>query len=95
MINSGSSSCKFTLYRLEETNLGEPQSPIWNSSCELHDLQISHHNTKEIKEKLESMPIPSQRIDVIGHRIVHGGNEFLQPVIINETVKKNSIKFHV
>lgn len=88
VLNSGSSSCKFTIYNLQGGILGQPQASIWKNSYEWHDSEATNNHRKQIKEKLESMPISISSIDAIGHRIVHGGTAFQQPTLLTPAVKQ-------
>lgn len=94
VINSGSSSIKCSLYDFASY----PHSyisPIWESHLEWKNTpgkdQISQDLTQLVNSlwQGENAPLTSlKEIDVIGHRIVHGGNEFKESVFINVHVKE-------
>jgi len=104
VLNSGSSSIKFQLFNAKTNKslvagiieqIGEKLScaKIKFEGKELErNIAIPSH--KEGLEIMNSLLIESKiikdlcQIDGIGHRVVHGGEEFSQPVIINESVIK-------
>ncbi len=80
VINSGSSSLKFKLFNMDTKEV-------------LYSLLVEHIGEKgsEIKthhEALESLEVDFSSIDIIGHRVVHGGEEFSEPIIIDDEVIK-------
>ena len=82
VINSGSSSCKLTIYDLQHSILSEPQPPLWKKSFEWNHSETLNN----LKENLESILLSN--IEAVGHRIVHGGNAFQQPTLITAAVKQ-------
>jgi len=78
VINSGSSSLKFKLFDM-------------NTKEVLNSIFIEHigENNSEIKnhlEALQSIDIDFKSLDAIGHRVVHGGEKFHSPTIIDKKV---------
>ena len=80
VINSGSSSIKYRLYRMPQgrvmlkgliESIGEPGSKIRN-----------HH------QGLETILSKVDGVDAVGHRVVHGGEFFKEPSLINHAVLK-------
>lgn len=88
VLNSGSSSYKFALYDTRQALLSQPEPPIWSSIYEWKKSQSTIDHKKEIGKILELMPVPLSSIDAIGHRIVHGGNQFQHPILVTPTVKQ-------
>lgn len=82
VLNSGSSSCKLSLFDLENGHLPNPQNPIWETNLPTSDAQGKNSYDNMIGDRLNDMPVPLETIDAVGHRIVHGGNQFSQPIII-------------
>lgn len=70
VINAGSSSLKFKLFETETDEVLVSQT-------------VENLETKEALEKLE---IDFFTVDVIAHRVVHGGEKFQNPVIIDKNV---------
>ncbi len=104
VLNSGSSSIKFQLFNAKTNEslvagiieqIGEELShaKIKYGDKEL-ERNIAIPNHKEGLEIMNSLLIESKiikdlcEVDGIGHRVVHGGEEFSKPVIINESVIK-------
>ncbi len=104
VLNSGSSSIKFQLFNAKTNEslvsgiieqIGEKQScaKIKFGDKEL-ERNIAIPNHQEGLEIMNSLLIESKiikdlcEVDGIGHRVVHGGEEFSKPVIINESVIK-------
>jgi acetate kinase len=82
-IGEGSSRVKHTALRGEDTN-----------SRTLEDIQIPNHQhglslmiELLLDEDIGVIESPEE-IDAIGHRVVHGGEHFSQPTVINEAVKE-------
>jgi len=78
VINSGSSSLKFKLFDMHTNSV-------------LKDILIEHIGEvgsviKNHHEALECIGIDFSLLDAIGHRVVHGGEEFHTPTLINEKV---------
>ncbi|MBA3815250.1 MAG: acetate kinase [Parachlamydiaceae bacterium] len=88
VLNSGSSSYKFALYDIQHTILSQPQLPVWSSTYEWKKSPSITGHKIEIRKRLDQMPTPLSSIDVIGHRIVHGGEQFQCPVLITAAVKQ-------
>jgi acetate kinase len=78
VINSGSSSIKYRLYEMpqEELLLKGSLDCIGEKGSQVRD---HYEGLKIILKKIPS-------VDVIGHRVVHGGEEFTKPTIISEYV---------
>lgn len=99
-INAGSSSIKFSLFYVETLNLilhGKIEdvfeSPIFSSFNDKNEVILkqelnSHGYESSIKFFFEWFRQFNDKFNLIGvgHRIVHGGVEFLKPVLINDEV---------
>jgi acetate kinase len=88
VLNSGSSSYKFALYDVHQAHLSEPQPPIWSTTYEWKKSQSIDDHKNEIRSRLDLMPIPLSSVDVVGHRIVHGGSKFEHPTVVTAAVKQ-------
>ena len=78
VINSGSSSIKFKIFDMDNESI-------------IVDILVeeitNHHKALEaIISELEYQDIDFNSLDMIGHRIVHGGEEFSKSVVINSLV---------
>ncbi|MCD4667847.1 MAG: acetate kinase [Sulfurimonas sp.] len=80
VINSGSSSLKFKLFDMDTKEL--IYSKLVENIGEKNSKVKTHH------EALESLDIDFSSLDAIGHRVVHGGDEFHMPTIVNDEVLK-------
>ncbi len=87
VINAGSSSVKYKLFNFPSGSLilkglveriGEKGSSVKNH------LQAIEKVLGSVKEKIGSL----DKISGIGHRVVHGGEKFREPVIIDSSVIK-------
>lgn len=87
VINAGSSSIKYKLYRFPSqemlyagtiTKIGEKDSPITNH----------HHAVEQLFQTLLTNNVVKdlREIVAVGHRVVHGGERFTQPVVITKSV---------
>lgn len=78
ILNSGSSNCKLSLFNVDAKQpLWLPQKPLWKASC----------LWQEVNEVLKEAAAAHQ-VEVIGHRIVHGGDVYRAPARIDSNVKK-------
>ncbi|PKG56430.1 acetate kinase [Shewanella sp. Choline-02u-19] len=104
VLNCGSSSLKFAVIDaltgddqisgLAECFGLEDSRIKWKVSGEKHEANLgaftAHREAVEyiVKNILGEYPQIAEKIQVIGHRIVHGGEKYTQSVIIDETVIK-------
>src|SRR5579862_8522439 len=90
VLNAGSSSHKVSLYELGKDLPGHPPAPLWEGKIEWHD-HIRIDAVEQFIAKLWSDGSPvlnsAGDIDVVGHRIVHGGQKYEEPVRITPAVK--------
>ncbi|MFH1522475.1 MAG: acetate/propionate family kinase [Patescibacteria group bacterium] len=81
VINSGSTSVKYKLFNKEEKQL--------NEGCvnfvENYELAV-----KQILRELKDL----REIDAIGHRVVHGGDKYIEPTLISGEVIKELEKYN-
>ena len=82
VLNSGSSSIKYRVYDDDELltkglveRIGEPGSEVPDHLAGFRDLMAS----------LADAGL-SNGLDAIGHRVVHGGEEFVEPSVVDATV---------
>lgn len=98
VINSGSSSLKFKLFNdgvvvqnIIVQNIGRDNSAISYGSSKSNLQNISNH-----KEALMAIfnSIELESIEILAHRVVHGGEFFIEPTIIDDLVieKLKSLK---
>lgn len=97
VINCGSSSIKVNVVddetktsilslkaeRIQTTPIIKLDDTDLTYSGELNLESILQFSLTEIKKKLED-----KKIDGIGHRVVHGGDFYSQPILIDDNVKK-------
>ncbi len=84
VLNAGSSSLKYTLFDDRETIV----KGIVENICEKGEVK-DHAKALEIVEKrvLETGGIRSfGELDGVGHRVVHGGERFTEPTLVDETL---------
>ncbi len=73
VINSGSSTLKFKLFEM-------PSAKV------LHEQLLEFKSGDTIAQKIEKLDVDFSKVDVIGHRVVHGGEKFVEPVVIDKVV---------
>jgi len=78
VINAGSSSLKFKLFDMDTKEI--LQSELIENIAENGARFKNHH------EALESIDVDFNSIDAIGHRVVHGGEEFQKATLIDANV---------
>ena len=90
VLNAGSSSHKVSLYQLGESLPDDPPPPLWEAKIDWHD-HIGIDAVEQLLTALWSGKSPVLRspddIDMVGHRIVHGGRQYEEPVRITPAVK--------
>lgn len=74
VVNAGSSSLKLTLLDGQDTTLASQELPVTRA----------HLSPDLVRSALDS---PLCEADAVGHRIVHGGERFTKPVVIDSGVK--------
>ena len=77
VINCGSSSVKFKVFNMgsnEQVLKGKVEEIGTKVSDHSEALKLIIAQTKDIK------------IDCIGHRVVHGGEKFVNPALLNDSV---------
>ena len=86
VVNSGSSSLKFKVFDMKTKTV--------LSSKTIEKIGEKNSPIKNHHDALLSLAIDFSSLDAIGHRIVHGGEEFKKPVIItNKVIDKISALF--
>jgi acetate kinase len=101
VLNSGSSSLKFQLFEMTSKTIlckglvdriGLSESSLKMTSGdtkkEIKEEIKNHHDALSlvIDLLLETLKLTNEAIDIIGHRVVHGGEFFNQPTIVNADV---------
>lgn len=81
VLNSGSSSLKANLYELEREQ-SEQLPPLEPSS------QQNLEWTSSIDTLLDNIIHQAGRLDAVGHRIVHGGARYREPIVITAEVRQ-------
>lgn len=87
VLNGGSSSFKCWFADLPDGALpGEPAQPTWSKHLDWNQ----HSGTAEtmLEPALKSLLEEHPRIDVVGHRIVHGGPVYRQSTLLTPEVRK-------
>ena len=91
VLNCGSSSVKYSLFRLIWIDNEKDFALITKGQVERigqEGFHIKNHK-QAIKKVLEALALKRysyRNIDVIGHRVVHGGEYFRKPTLINRDV---------
>ena len=81
VLNSGSSSLKADLYEIEREQSEQipPPEPL---------LQQNVEWTSSIDSVLDGIIHQTGHLDAVGHRIVHGGERYREPILINAEVRQ-------
>ena len=81
-VNAGSSSLKAALYELQPgAELAEPAAPRWRAQVDW-DPTDGESGARDLLQR-----VPGD-VDVVGHRIVHGGRRFRRPERITAAAKE-------
>jgi acetate kinase len=91
-LNAGSSTLKAALYDVEPgAALAEPPNPRWQSQVDWDPTDGGAVGDEMLGELCGGPGAPLRspgELDVVGHRIVHGGAHFTDPTPITEEVKE-------
>lgn len=103
VLNGGSSSLKAALRNVDAATVdGDPVRPLWSAHADWSrnaaeaDLQIEGPGAFELNVPMQSpadilrpvlQTLGGQRIDAVGHRVVHGGQAFQQTSRVTADVK--------
>src|SRR5262245_59080011 len=91
VLNAGSSSHKISLYEFGESPRNAPADRLWEAKIDWHETGLQRGRLEDLVRRLwsgESPVIDSpSAIDAVGHRIVHGGPRYEEPVRITPAVK--------
>jgi acetate kinase len=80
VLNSGSSTQKACFYEIGDTLPDDPPACLWERKIEWDPLSS---RASAMEQLLKDLP----GIDVAGHRVVHGGPHFEEPVLVTPEVK--------
>ena len=96
VFNSGSSSLKFSLFKGKEAmiegivdSIGQPQSFIKIGKKKRKVRIESHDDAFDEAFKEIFAVVPKEKISAIGHRVVHGGDIYTEPVLITKKVVRD------
>nr|WP_321268021.1 acetate kinase [uncultured Sulfurimonas sp.] len=78
VINSGSSSLKFKLFDMSN------ETVLYSALVE--SVGVRGSKIKTHHEALKSLEIDFSSIDIVGHRVVHGGDIFCEPTLVDAEV---------
>ncbi|MEO1057345.1 MAG: acetate kinase [Actinomycetota bacterium] len=81
VLNAGSSSVKYQLIGLADDDVGGDLDGETLAGGVIEEVSDRHAAFEQIAGALAG-----QRVDAIGHRVVHGGDVFSAPVLIDDTV---------
>lgn len=82
VVNGGSSTFKFSVFQAEK-ELMRAAEPIWKKIVEFKNP--AENRKIALQKALNEIPYS---IDIVAHRIVHGGDIFFKPTLIQNDTKK-------
>ena len=85
VVNTGSTSVKLALYESIPGPTLTSEAPAW--SAEIAAADLGRDRVAGIELTLRAAPISLVSIDLVGHRIVHGADRFVAPVVIDTEVE--------
>ena len=101
IINAGSSTLKFKVFNYDDLKLVKQgiveriglirSFIILNGDKEINEVDSHEQAFRLVLRSLDDI---KDDIVLVGHRVVHGGEEFTEPVLINKRVLKKIKKFN-
>lgn len=107
VINSGSSSLKFMLFRMHQEQIlarglveriGKPSANLQyqrEGEAKQETAVTVDNHAQALEMVCESLLDPQKgvleslsAVEAIGHRVVHGGEQFCEPILVDEAVKR-------
>lgn len=81
VLNAGSSNLKASIFEVDNGRLKNTE-PVWHDKItwQRSNLDSCKHQISELLKCL------NYKIDVVGHRIVHGGDKYFEPVVVDHDV---------
>jgi acetate kinase len=97
VLNAGSSSQKISFFKISAGLPDIPPKPDWEAKLDVKWQEVeSQQWIQLLKERLSTLTIGPEKlidslseINVVGHRIVHGGTKYLASTKIDAQVKKD------
>jgi acetate kinase len=92
-VNAGSSTLKVCLYKLTPgVSLATPPPPLWQQTLAWRPGAAQDHTTAQLLRELwqgpEAPVAGPDEIDVVGHRVVHGGTRYASSIPISDDVRQ-------
>src|SRR3954469_10224077 len=84
VVNIGSSSVKLGLFSPSTLQSATGSSAVWEMKLDWGEVTTTRQQA--LRDLLARVPDPA-KAKVVGHRIVHGGNRYHDPVMIDASVK--------
>lgn len=93
VLNSGSSSVKYSLFRAITVVMGRERDLVLVTRDKIECIGEKASSLKDHKQAIQKVlkdlsekDVSYKAIDAIGHRVVHGGEYFREPTIINREI---------
>jgi acetate kinase len=84
VVNAGSSTYKIELYDLHINENMPITEALWQGSFDYDSDEF-----QLLAEKVKNLVAPiTEDVEIIGHRVVHGGDRLVEPVLIDEQIKQ-------
>jgi acetate kinase len=92
-VNAGSSTLKVSLYKLAPgVSLATPPASLWQRTLTWGPGAAQDHPAAQLLRELWQGPeaplAGPDEIDVVGHRVVHGGTRYASPIAISDGVRQ-------
>jgi len=101
VINAGSSTLKFKVFSLPDLKLAKQgiieriglinSFIILNGEKEINEVETHEEAFKLVISKLDDI---KTNIVLVGHRVVHGGEDFKEPIIVTKKIMKKLKKYN-
>lgn len=85
VLNAGSSNIKASIFQTEKNGQIAQSDPIWSTKVNWQKSDLDDCQ-RQIQDLLKSLPC---KVDVVAHRIVHGGNKHDKSCLIDKNVLKD------
>jgi len=95
VMNSGSSTLKLALYKFDSQSSDCDSNAVWSAAGDVHWEEMSEAEQERAVTGMLAgkLPVALPEVEAVGHRVVHGGDQYAGPVLIDSQVESDIERF--